>query len=192
MNRLADYLTNYIIKKGVAQKDYDVYQYGFLSALEIIFSFIISLIIAIRMNMIFESCIFFLIFIPLRTYAGGLHLEKYLSCLLLSCLTLVVVLIIVKNISIPMHVTLISSIAIILLIKFLYPVEHVNRPVDKEENNFFERKINKIMITDTLISVMVFLLKWNKIALLLTITLAVVGITMVLGKIKYNFMMMNN
>ena len=97
MERIARLLTKYVIKKGmIREEEQEVYTFGFLSALEMGLSIIVSLFLAAMLHMLFEGILFFVIFIPLRSYAGGLHLEKYWSCFVLSCLTFCAVLCLVK------------------------------------------------------------------------------------------------
>ena len=78
MSRVAKMLADYVLCKGVIIKDeYDLYEYGFQIALETGLSLIISGIIASMLHMIPEGILFFIVFIPLRSYAGGLHLKHY-------------------------------------------------------------------------------------------------------------------
>lgn len=80
MKKLADKLADFIVQEGaVPEQAYAVYQYGFQIGLEMLLCFLICLIISIYINMIPESIIFMIIFILLRTYAGGLHMEKFIS-----------------------------------------------------------------------------------------------------------------
>lgn len=83
MDRLSTKLTNYILLKGVIEEnDFEIYQYGFQRFLELFINIMCSIIIAILLNMKLECIVFFLFFIPLRSYSGGFHMEHYLSCLL--------------------------------------------------------------------------------------------------------------
>lgn len=82
MRRLSEKLTEYVIKTGtVSSESYDIYQYGFQIGLEMLCCFVTCLSIAIYMHMIPEFAIFTGIFMLLRTYAGGVHLNSFGSCL---------------------------------------------------------------------------------------------------------------
>ena len=59
-------------------------------------SILVSIIVIALFKMPLEGCLFFAIFIPLRSYLGGLHLKTYKSCFLLSLMTLLCILILVK------------------------------------------------------------------------------------------------
>jgi len=65
----------------------DIYQYGFLRMLEIGSAALTSFAICLIMGMLKEGIIFFAFFVPLRSYLGGFHLEKYWQCYIMSCVT---------------------------------------------------------------------------------------------------------
>ena len=86
MNYLSKKLTAYILRKGlISQENTDAYEYGFLYLLEVLVSLFCSIIIAVFLNAEVECLLFFLFFIPLRSYSGGFHTNHYISCLILSC-----------------------------------------------------------------------------------------------------------
>ena len=89
MEHLSIVLTNYIFKKGIIdEKNYEIYQYGFQCFLEVSASTICSIVIALLLHMFSECLFFFLLFIPMRSFSGGLHLKTYFSCFIGSCLIL--------------------------------------------------------------------------------------------------------
>lgn len=186
MKKLAVQLTNYLIDKDMAEESTrDIYEYGLQTAAETVLSFVISILIALSMNMLIDGLFFFLIFIPLRTYAGGLHLKRYWSCLLLSCITFFGTLFFIKYWYVPILISLIFSCILLGIIWLLYPVENINRPVDADEKTFFQKKINIVLLVIFLVAILLFILKQKKILLLLTVTLVLIAVTMMLGKIKY-------
>lgn len=97
MNKIAQRLVEYVIHKGAIKKEESAeYVYGFTVALEMCLSLIVSFIIAYKLHMIVEGIFFFAVFIPIRSYAGGLHFKQYYLCLILSCLTFSTVMLISK------------------------------------------------------------------------------------------------
>ena len=78
MKQLSEKIAKYVIKTGVVSPElYVVYQYGFQIGLEMLCCFVTCLSIAIYMHMIPEFAIFTGIFMLLRTYAGGVHLNSF-------------------------------------------------------------------------------------------------------------------
>ena len=81
MKRLSEKLTAYVINAGVVSEElYAVYQYGFQIGLEMLCCFAFCLGIAIYLHMILQFIVFTGIFMLLRTYAGGIHLNSFGAC----------------------------------------------------------------------------------------------------------------
>lgn len=185
MDKAARLLTNYVEKKGVIEKkDRELYEYGFEIALETMLSFVVCIVLAAALHMAPEGILFFVIFIPMRSFAGGLHLDRYWKCFLLSCATFLLVLLLVKTVDIP----IIISLTLILLMEGciykMYPVENRNRQVDSEEDSYFKKQIEKYLIIDLGISIGCFLFKREKALSLIAVTFGLIAVTMLIGKIK--------
>lgn len=185
MCQLSKTLTDYVISKGMIQDEQrNEYEYGFGVVLEAGIALIVCFVIACMFHTVVEGILFFIIFIPLRAYAGGLHLNRYWSCLLLSCLTFSVVMLGTKYYSWSCTYELIAISFMLLLISFMYPIENKNRIVDKDENKYFKKKLLRFLVIDYFISLVCVVCKRESYLLLITITLFMVVITMLLGKIK--------
>lgn len=93
MEKLSIKITNHLLSKQLIEESmYSIYQYGMQMALEIGLSLITSAIICLIWGKVVEGLIFFVIFIPMRSYLGGFHLKSYNACYICSCITLVAVL----------------------------------------------------------------------------------------------------
>lgn len=185
MDKLAKSLTKYIIHKGMIDKaDQNIYEYGFTITIEAGIFILFSLFTTLYLHMFIEGILFFIIFTPLRTYAGGLHLKKYHSCFILSCLTFLGTLLTSKYIQIPINFSLIIVLFLEIIVYILYPVENANRKVDKKEDLYFKSKLKKFLILDTFIVTICFVLEKNGYVLIITTTFFIVVITMALGKYK--------
>lgn len=185
MKRVSTVLTDYVIHKGMVEEDdRNVYEYGFTVALEVGIFAIFCILMALYLGMPVEGAIFFIIFAPLRSYAGGLHLEHFQSCYILSCLTYSAVLVVVKYVQVPMLVSITVLMVLEVLVCSLYPVEHVNRKVDENENKHFKVKLLKFLGFDFGIGIICFILKNEKYLFEITLILFLVVITMAVGKCK--------
>lgn len=182
---IAKRLTDYVINKGMIKKEErQMYEYGFTIAFEMGLGLLICFGIAGLLHMIWEAILFWVIFIPLRSYAGGLHLKRYSACLFLSCLTFSGILLLVRFVEVSVYI----SFAILVLLQFfvflLYPVENVNREVDWEEDAFFKKRLRQFLIVDGLIGMICVGLGRDRDLMLITATFAMVVVTMILGKYK--------
>lgn len=185
MGKIAILLADYIIHKGIIdEKERNVYEYGFVIAGETILNLFISISIATILHMVVEGILFFIIFIPLRTYAGGLHLNYYWTCLTLSCIVFTAVLLGGKFIELPAFL----SLTMILLLEYstlcLYPVENVNRFVDQVENHYFKSRLKIFLLMDLLIAILCVLFDKKKYLLIIAATFLMTTVTMSIGKYR--------
>lgn len=185
MKRIAEVLTDYVIQKGmIKEEDRELYEYGFMMTIEAGLFVLSSLFVSIYLHMVKEGILFFLIFAPLRSYAGGLHLDRFYSCFALSFLTFSGILLIVRHIRIPMLLSLIGLVVLEIAVYALYPVENINREVDSEENRFFKKKLKIFLAVDLLLAVICAVLKKECYVFLISVTFFMTVITMILGKYK--------
>lgn len=185
MEKISKILADYVIHKGmVNEEDRSMYEYGFIITMEVALFAIFCLIMTLHLHMFIEGILFFVIFVPLRSYTGGLHLEKYYSCLILSCITFSGILIVVKHIQMPMWVSVVVLFVLTIFVYMLYPVENINRKVDREENQYFKTKLKRFLFMDMLIAVLCIILKSDSELFLMATVFTVVVITMLIGKYK--------
>ena len=86
MEKISEKITNILLdKKYIEQSMYEIYKYGIMMLFEIMLSFITSIIISCAMGMFIEGIIFLAVFIPIRSYLGGLHMKRYISCFFVFC-----------------------------------------------------------------------------------------------------------
>jgi len=183
MEYLSTKLTDYILKKGVIEeKDYDIYKYGFLCFLETSLSTVTGIVIALFLKMLFQALFFFILFIPMRSFNGGLHLKKYYACYISSCIILMLSLLAVKYITLPCYASFIVYLFFATLILFIGPVDHPNRDVSKSENTKFKKRTNITVLISTVISVLLLIYKNNSYLMLEAIVFVFLGITSITGK----------
>lgn len=147
MKWLSEKLTRYVIKTGaVSSESYAVYQYGFQIGLEMLCCFVVCLGIAIYLHLIPEFVVFTVIFMLLRTYAGGIHLNSFEACFI--CSVTIQTLILLINNEYKFTVTnawIIILVSMILILKAA-PVESINRELDSEEKAHCKKVTMKILV----------------------------------------------
>jgi len=185
MGRIADKLTCYIISKDmIPEEDYELYCYGFLTGLELLVFLLTSLLLSAYFGKLSECIVFLLVFISIRSFAGGLHLERFISCFLLSCTVLPGTLFLSARLSLQYEWTLLLTVGGLAAIRFIAPVDNHNRPTDDAEQQYFSRKLNHILLLILAASVMMQLFRLDGYLTLVMVTLQVIMWSMLLGKIK--------
>lgn len=186
MEEIAHTLTNYLIRKNViAMERSSIYKYGILIGLEVCLNTVISIIIAVLCHMEWETLVFFVVFTLLRSYAGGLHLSSYSSCLICSCMSLLGLLLVVKHLNIDNSYSIGIVLISLFIIKLLAPVEDINRPISPSELRIFRRMLNRSIIKIIVLAIIFYLMELDRFLLMISVTtMFMVGI-LVLGKINY-------
>lgn len=185
MSKIAKILANYVIQKGTVKEDErTLYEYGILIALEKVLCLVTCFSLSIILHTITECVLFFVIFIPLRSYAGGLHLNNYWSCFSLSCLSFFAIMITGKYFKISVIIAFVILMFLEFVVYNMYPVENINRVVDVDEDKQFKKRLQQFLLIDFIIAIICVI--FGKYAYLQTITLTffMITITMAIGKYK--------
>ena len=187
MKQISEKLTQYVIRSGaVPPESYSIYQYGFQVGLELFCSFMTCCVVAIILNMILEFVIFTAIFMMLRTYAGGVHLERFSSCLMCS----VGVQTLILSINDLLKVSLFVSWTLILICSILViknaPVESENKKLSLSERKSLKRITKKVVFSVIFFTIICCLLGTDRIVFLIALVFIAVLISQYIGLIKYH------
>lgn len=167
MDKLLDSIIENMKKADSLTDDEELIRFGLEVMIEKLFFICIVAILGLLMNCFFESILFTLSFSIMREYGGGYHAETRKKCIVLSILTLVVSLSIIKLaenfqvLTFPICAVAFIS-AIYILIKA--PIDTPNKRFDEDEVRVYGRKAR--LLTVILLSVALFLwvLKFNDFA----------------------------
>lgn len=187
MKYLSEKITEYVIKVGViSEESFAIYQYGFQIGLEMFSCFTVCLGIAILLHMIPQFIVSTSIFILLRTYAGGVHLNSYFSCFFCSVSIQTLILLVNSWYTIMLPVSWGIILAGFMLILNNSPVENINRELDKEEKKHCKKMTTYILIGIVIYSCGCTVASMNKMVSLISSTMMIILISQYLGMIKYN------
>lgn len=134
--RLSEYLTELLIEAGsIEKKDRNIYRYGIEIIAVMALNVITIIVIGYAMSMLLDCVIFLLLFMPLRSYAGGYHNSSFIKCYFLSCSIIVISLIGMSYINIDVkHIYMLLIVCIpCLYIWKVAPIENKNKPMTIEE-----------------------------------------------------------
>lgn len=178
MSRLADKLADLVVHTGVVPESaHAMYQFGFQIGLEMISCFSVGFAIAFFLHMIPEFLVFMTIFISLRTYAGGLHLEKFWTCFLCSVMVQTVTLLASRIVQFPVWWTWGIIIICSGVIMIISPIENEGHRLDIEEKKYFRVVVIKILLILLGIATVLTVLKVEGYVSLIALTLIVVAIS---------------
>ena len=184
MKRVSEKLTAYIINAGtVSEELYAVYQYGFQIGLEMLCCFVACLSIAIYM--IPEFVIFTGIFMLLRTYAGGVHLNSFGSCFICSVTVQIIAMYFNSKYKFTVGKAWLLILVSAILILKAAPVECINRELDDAEKEHCKKVTMKVLIAVIVFAGCCTLAGIPDILSLVALTSFIILISQYVGILKY-------
>lgn len=168
ISRLSERIVKCLLKQSdIKDDEQDLYQYGFFILLSQILYLIIACIIGILLGAFFESIIFYIAFQFIRRYAGGYHASTETRCEIMSTLSILVCLVVIRlSKTYDFQFALLAvSIASAVCIAVLCPLDTPEKPLSEKEFKYF-RKISWLILS--VISLVVIIsyfvrLKWLQI-----------------------------
>lgn len=149
ISSLSERIANGLLKQSnIKDDEQDLYQYGFFILLSQILYLIIACIIGVLLGTFFESIIFYIAFQFIRRYAGGYHASTETRCEILSTLSILVCIVIIRLSKVcdsQIHLLIISAVAAIIIFA-LCPLDTPEKPLSETEFRYF-RKIAWLILS---------------------------------------------
>lgn len=177
-------LTNRLVSAGIVKsEDFEVYLFGIENTILKLIHMVSYVTLGIMLGKLPELVVFLAAFIPLREYSGGFHAKTPLRCYIVSCFTVFTVLFILRvvpdamlNYSIP--ISLVGSLLLFLVI----PVEAKEKPLDESEKIYYKSKGGFLILLILVLTLVFIILDWDKIAFILSLSLAYEMFIALVGK----------
>lgn len=177
---------SFMDKSVINKEDEDIYAYGTEIAVSYLINLIAIIIIGALTNMLIECIVFLIIFVPLRSFAGGYHAPNYQICFVISCFIVTAVLLITKYTAVHTDEFILFSIIAIagILIYILGPIEDKNKPLTEKENIHYKRKMKTILIIEFILAVIMNVAGLHNILFVFCSSFVIVLVLSLLGFIK--------
>lgn len=163
-----------------------VYQYGIQQGFTIGLNLLTTFVIGLVFKMIVESFLFLAVYIPLRSFAGGVHAKTANRCYVYSTIMIIAELLVIKffpfGIFIGSCLNFISGTIIFLLA----PVETTNKKLDELEKQVYKKRARIILIVELIIQFLIALTSWNNIMMCFSLAFVSLSLVMLAGIIKNN------
>lgn len=187
INNLSTYIVDKLVSKGtVTEDERELYVYG----LFMIFSHLMYLVLAIFFGLIFkcfiESVIFYIAFQFLRRYAGGYHAKTETRCEIMSALSILCCIVIIKCSKMyDFNIVLLSTSLVFAVLIFTFcPLDTPEKPLTDKEHKYF-RKISLIILSLIIVAIIIsFIFKFNIIFAPCCVSVILEGVLIGTGQIK--------
>lgn len=136
LHKLAEDISFYLITNKVIDiEDRDIYIYGLELLISTLFTSISILILGLLIEEWISGVAYLTVYFFLKSYTGGYHAKHYYECYIYSIFVFIV-LIIAKNIIVPIYKPIIGLFSLIFSIIVVFkfaPVTNKNNPKTEEE-----------------------------------------------------------
>lgn len=174
-------------KNTISSENKPIYQYGIQQGLTIGLNFFTTFAIGLIFHMIIESFLFLAVYIPLRSFAGGVHAKTANRCYVYSTIMIIVALLVIKFF--PFGIFIGSCLSLIngTIIFLLAPVETANKKLDELEKQVYKKRARIILIIELVIQFLIALTSWNNGLMCFSLAFVSLSLVMLAGIIKNKY-----
>jgi len=141
LSKMSQKLSSFFMP-DVSEEDREVYNYSFETLLATLLNLVVLCVLAAITRTFWESLLFIIGFVPLRSLSGGYHAKTHFRCLLTLLLAYVVfwtTITFVPVVAFP-WISIISAVISIILVLLLSPIDDSNKPMDEKEKRYFRAR----------------------------------------------------
>lgn len=184
ISKIADHISQKLIAISlIEENDRDLYVYGFFLLIARIFFFIIVIIAGFLTGILFESIVFYFVFVLLRTYAGGMHAKTEAQCTILTTFALTASVIYIRILSQMQSIScsiflLISGCLCILLFS---PLDTKAKPLDAHEKKNYRSACHIIVLLCAVGAVFTYILRLDTFFCAIVIGIFLEAILLLMG-----------
>ncbi|MEE7582276.1 MAG: accessory gene regulator B family protein [Oscillospiraceae bacterium] len=181
-NAISTKITDILIKHDcISKENSELYSYGFRQLFMMLLNISITLLLGIIFNKVLQSILFSIIYIPIRSFAGGYHAKTPLRCTTFSTLMIFLVLLILKFIVLPIYVVVLLWLISIGTIISLSPVESRNKPLDTIEKSVYKKRTIFLLMLDSVIIIVFMMFSLNQLYTCVVLSLVSLSVMLLLG-----------
>ncbi len=187
LNKLSKVFTDKLLVNGaITEEQQELYIYGFFMLLSQLMYLILACIFGLIFGCAFESIIFYIAFQFIRRHAGGYHAATETRCEILSTLSIlacVAVIRLSKTYGIQTILLIISAVSAICIF-FLCPLDTPEKPLSDKEYKYF-RKVSWLILLIISVAIIVsYVFKVKFLFVPLSLSLILESLLLIAGKIK--------
>lgn len=183
---ISEKLTNRFIQQSII--DYssrEIYLFGLEQLFTTLLNIITTVIIGILLGEFWQGFLFVVLFMVLRSYAGGYHASTSARCYLLTSVIIAIALSVIKYINFNMFVCLgllmISGVVILVL----SPVEAKNKPLDNIEYVIYRKKAVVIWATEFVCAIVCLVLNLGDLSECVMMAHIILALSQLSAKVEY-------
>lgn len=168
----------------VQPENQELCRYGIQQIFSILLNLLTTMIIGLGFGMLWQSVLFLLVYIPLRSYAGGYHAETPFRCYLFSVGMIIAVLAVLKYVSDGDWVYGISAVGSGCILWIFAPVEDRNKPLDALEQCVYRKRTRLLLCVTVGILFLLMVLRLSQAWHCIALSMLTLSVVLLAGKRK--------
>ena len=185
MNAIVERILKYWLYIGtINEEDKEIYRYGLEHMILQLLNGITVLVIGICFCSFIETLIFSLAFVMLRKYTGGYHATTRLRCYVISTLSTILCIWLIKNFSVWHNAYWVIYLCVGLVICMYSPVGTKNKPLDVIENMIYGTRARLVWGIETLVFIIAYLLGMHAWAFAVFVAHLLVIVSLAVGHVQ--------
>ncbi len=182
---MAGNLTEKLLEDEViSREEAEVITYGLENIISNLLGLLMILAIGACFRRLPESFLLWLLIFPLRKNAGGFHAKTKTRCMLVSAGMLIVSFLCLDVMEWTKEVYLLIAAIFCGIIFLMAPVGNQNKLLDEMEHKVYRKRTRIILLLESILLILAFVFEWKELYIVITICFAIVGTTLLAGKIK--------
>lgn len=187
LERIAASITERQFREGrITRIEQQIYQYGYILMMEVGINILISVIIGIVCHRLPAVIVLLAMLVPLRSYAGGVHMKKTWHCIIATNMVVLAVILIEGVVTqyVPVVSLVVTDIISGAIICGLSPIDTEAKPLDADERKLFKKKAVVICVLEVIINIVLLMLKIKWVAVIGVLSHIVIVIMLCLAKLQ--------
>ena len=184
---IADRIAQMLITSSLIEEgDWELYSYGFFMIIGRIYYFFVTVVTGLLMGIPFESALFYVVFMVLRTYAGGVHAKTEIACSVLTTLAMISSVLGIKQLELldnslfPLLMLGTGSLCILLF----SPMDTNEKPLDEQEQGKYKAICVVIVLMCIIVALISQLFSIHRIFYAIVCSIFLESILLIVGKIN--------
>ncbi len=174
-----------VLNNIIDSEDSELYTYGLQQGALMLLNILTILFVGRMFGMLWQTVVFMVTYIPLRTYAGGYHARTQWGCYISSVVLIVAVLLGIRFIPWTNFIIITISIISGLIIYILSPVEDMNKPLDAAEVKVYGNQARMILGFEFGVVMMLLIaIGQNNVSECVSVSHLTLSFIVVIGKLK--------
>jgi Membrane protein putatively involved in post-translational modification of the autoinducing quorum-sensing peptide len=188
MKKIIENIAKYVIDRNGKIELQEAYEYSFQILIETVITIVTNLIMAIAFGRFWEYIVFILVFLSVRNYAGGIHLNTFWGCFILTNTVVVIILTVSGKIPLNSFTNVVIIVVLSCLLLIRAPIDTPNRRLNIEEKAIMSRKLKRNLLFINIIVILFMILSENTIIIVVRNTICIAFLSCLAGWAKNKYL----